>query len=78
MATNIEAADALIRACDANNVKLFVVKQNRLNSTMQLLKRAIDKGRFGRIYLAESNVFWQRPQAYYLSLIHISEPTRPY
>ena len=65
MATNIEAADALIRACDVNNVKLFVVKQNRLNSTMQLLKRAIDKGRFGRIYLAESNVFWQRPQAYY-------------
>ena len=65
MATNIEAADALIRACDANNVKLFVVKQNRLNATMQLLKRAIDKGRFGRIYLAESNVFWQRPQAYY-------------
>ncbi len=65
MATNIEAADALIRACDQNNVKLFVVKQNRLNSTMQLLKRAIDKGRFGRIYLAESNVFWQRPQAYY-------------
>jgi len=65
MATNIEAADDLIRACDQNNVKLFVVKQNRLNSTMQLLKRAIDKGRFGRIYLAESNVFWQRPQAYY-------------
>ncbi|HNX03363.1 MAG TPA: Gfo/Idh/MocA family oxidoreductase [Candidatus Cloacimonas sp.] len=65
MATNIEAADDLIKACDQNNVKLFVVKQNRLNSTMQLLKRAIDKGRFGRIYLAESNVFWQRPQAYY-------------
>jgi UDP-N-acetyl-2-amino-2-deoxyglucuronate dehydrogenase len=57
MATIIETADALIRACDANNVKIFVVKQNRLNSTMQLLKRAIDKGRFGRIYLAESNVF---------------------
>jgi len=65
MATNIESADALIKACDKNNVKLFVVKQNRLDSTMQLLKRAIDKGRFGRIYLAESNVFWQRPQAYY-------------
>lgn len=65
MATNIELADALIRACDQNKVKLFVVKQNRLNATMQLLKRAIDKGRFGRIYLAESNVFWQRPQSYY-------------
>jgi UDP-N-acetyl-2-amino-2-deoxyglucuronate dehydrogenase len=65
MGINIEDADKLIHACDANRVKLFVVKQNRLNSTMQLLKRAIDKERFGRIYLAQSNVFWQRPQAYY-------------
>ncbi len=65
MATNIEAADRLIQACDQNGVQLFVVKQNRLNSTMQLLKKAIDKNRFGRIYMAQSNVFWQRPQAYY-------------
>jgi len=65
MATNIEAADKLIQACDHNGVRLFVVKQNRLNSTMQLLKQAIDKNRFGRIYLAQSNVFWQRPQSYY-------------
>jgi len=65
MATNIESADKLIQACDANGVRLFVVKQNRLNSTMQLLKRAVDKNRFGRIYMAQSNVFWQRPQAYY-------------
>ena len=39
--------------------------QNRLNATMQMLKRAIDKDRFGKIFLAQSNVFWQRPQAYY-------------
>ncbi|MDD2331800.1 MAG: Gfo/Idh/MocA family oxidoreductase [Candidatus Cloacimonetes bacterium] len=65
MAINIEAADKLIKACDMNNVHLFVVKQNRLNSTMQLLKNAIDKNRFGRIYMAQANVFWQRPQAYY-------------
>lgn len=65
MAINIAGADKLIQACDKNGVQLFVVKQNRLNSTMQLLKRAIDKNRFGRIYLAQSNVFWQRPQAYY-------------
>lgn len=65
MAINIEAADTLIKACDDNQVKLFVVKQNRLNSTMQLLKSAVDKNRFGRIYMAQANVFWQRPQAYY-------------
>ena len=65
MAITLEAADALIKACDDNHVQLFVVKQNRLNTTMQLLKRSIDKGRFGKIYLVQSNVFWQRPQSYY-------------
>ncbi|MCB5264784.1 MAG: Gfo/Idh/MocA family oxidoreductase [Candidatus Cloacimonetes bacterium] len=65
MAINIAAADRLIKACDDNHVHLFVVKQNRLNSTMQLLKKAVDKNRFGRIYMAQANVFWQRPQAYY-------------
>lgn len=65
MALNTHTADLLIKACDDNGVKLFVVKQNRLNATMQLLKKAIDKDRFGRIYLAQSNVFWQRPQSYY-------------
>jgi UDP-N-acetyl-2-amino-2-deoxyglucuronate dehydrogenase len=65
MGINIEGADKLIHACDLNKVRLFVVKQNRLNSTMQLLKAAVEKGRFGRIYIAQSNVFWQRPQSYY-------------
>ena len=65
MATDLDSADALIKACDKNKVHLFVVKQNRLNTTMQLLKRAIDKNRFGKIYMVQSNVFWQRPQSYY-------------
>ncbi|MDP8232042.1 MAG: Gfo/Idh/MocA family oxidoreductase [Candidatus Zophobacter franzmannii] len=65
MAINITDADNLIKACDKHGVHLFVVKQNRLNATMQLLKKAIDKGRFGKIYLVQSNVFWQRPQNYY-------------
>jgi UDP-N-acetyl-2-amino-2-deoxyglucuronate dehydrogenase len=65
MAISVREADELIKACDEHGVKLFVVKQNRLNTTMQMLKKAIDKGRFGQIYLAQSNVFWQRPQSYY-------------
>ena len=65
MATRLKDADSLIESCDKNRVHLFVVKQNRLNATMQLLKRAIDKGRFGKIYQASVNVFWQRPQEYY-------------
>ena len=56
---------SLMRACDEAGVHLFVVKQNRLNPPIQLLKRAIDKGRFGRIYMANVTVRWQRPQEYY-------------
>ncbi|MFN8579838.1 MAG: Gfo/Idh/MocA family oxidoreductase [Gemmatimonadaceae bacterium] len=65
MAITLAAADDLVHACDDAGVQLFVVKQNRLNPPVQLLKRAIDKGRFGRIYLANTTVRWTRPQEYY-------------
>ena len=65
MSITLEQADALVDACDAAEVRLFVVKQNRLNPAVQLLKRAVDKGRFGRIYLANTTVRWHRPQEYY-------------
>lgn len=65
MAVSLSQADDLVGACDAAGVHLFVVKQNRLNPPIRLLKRAVDKGRFGRIYLANVTVRWQRPQDYY-------------
>lgn len=65
MATRWEDGKRMVAACDAAGVRLFVVKQNRRNATLQLLKRAIEKKRFGRIYMVNLNVFWTRPQEYY-------------
>ena len=65
MATKFEPAVKMIKTCHENNVRLFVVHQNRYNSTLQLLKQAIDNERFGRIYMVNLNVFWTRPQEYY-------------
>ncbi len=65
MAISLASADELVRACDDNGRHLFVVKQNRLNATIQLVRRAIDKGRFGRMYMANATVRWARPQEYY-------------
>jgi len=65
MSLSLAQADELVRACDDAGVHLFVVKQNRLNPPVQLLKRAVEKGRFGRIYMANVTVRWQRPQEYY-------------
>ena len=65
MATKWDEGLQMVRACREAGVQLFVVKQNRLNPTMQLLKQAIDGGRFGRIFMCTVNVFWTRPQSYY-------------
>ena len=65
MAISLTGADALVNACDKAGVRLFVVKQNRLNPSVQLLKRAVDRNRFGRIYMASCIVHWARPQSYY-------------
>jgi len=42
MAISLTQADELVHACDDAGVQLFVVKQNRLNPPIQLLKRAVD------------------------------------
>lgn len=65
MATRWHDGVNMVRACDEAGVRLFVVKQNRRNATLQLLKNAVEKGRFGRIYMVNINVFWTRPQEYY-------------
>jgi UDP-N-acetyl-2-amino-2-deoxyglucuronate dehydrogenase len=58
MACRLVEADQLIEACDDAGVKLFVVLQNRLNPSIQLVRRAFEEGRFGKIYMITSNVFW--------------------
>lgn len=65
MATRWLDGKRMVAACDQAGVRLFVVKQNRRNATLQLLKRAVEIGRFGRIYMVSVNVFWSRPQSYY-------------
>ena len=65
MATKWSDGKEMVNFCDRKGVRLFIVKQNRGNPTLQLLKRAIDEKRFGRIYLANFNIFWTRPQKYY-------------
>ncbi len=67
MATRWQDGLEMVRACDEAGVRLFVVKQNRRNPTLQLLKSAIEGKRFGRIYLVSINVFWTRPPEYYTS-----------
>ncbi len=65
MATRWADAIEMVSECDKADVELFVVKQNRFNPTLQLLRRAVQEHRFGRLHLIHVNVFWTRPQEYY-------------
>lgn len=65
MATRWNDGLRMVKACDEAGVKLFVVKQNRSNSTLKLLKQAMLEKRFGKVHMVHVNVFWTRPQAYY-------------
>lgn len=65
MATRLADGKRMIAACDEAGVHLLVVKQNRLNPTLQAVKNALLQGRFGRLFMVNVNVFWTRPQDYY-------------
>ena len=65
MALTLNDADAMIEACYRNNVKLFVVKQNRFNVPVLKLREALEAERFGKLILGTVRVRWSRNQAYY-------------
>lgn len=65
MALRMEDADAMIQRYDEAGVKLFVVKQNRYNLPIQALRKAIDKGRFGKMVMGSVCIRWCRTQDYY-------------
>ena len=65
MALSLDDADALIDACASAGVTLTVVLQNRYNPPVQELKRAIEDGKLGKLFLGNATVRWYRPQSYY-------------
>jgi UDP-N-acetyl-2-amino-2-deoxyglucuronate dehydrogenase len=65
MALSMGDADMMIKACDAAQIKLFVVKQNRFNVPVIKLRKAIEAQRFGKLVMGTVRVRWCRPQAYY-------------
>jgi predicted dehydrogenase len=57
--------DAMIKACEKAGVTLATIFPSRFHESSQLLKAAIDKGRFGRMTLGGAHVKWWRTQQYY-------------
>ncbi|MDA8743503.1 Gfo/Idh/MocA family oxidoreductase [Rubripirellula amarantea] len=60
-----ERCDEIIRACDEAGVRLAVTFQSRFHESSQLMKTAVDQGRFGKITMGDAYVKWYRSQEYY-------------
>jgi predicted dehydrogenase len=65
MALTLDDADRLIETCEDHRCRLFVVKQNRFNPAIRMLKQALDQGRFGKLVLGTVRIRWARRQDYY-------------
>lgn len=60
-----EKCKAIVDACRKNNVKLSGIFPSRYHEVSQVIKNAIDKGRFGKIAFADAQIKWFRTQEYY-------------
>lgn len=60
-----EAAEEIVRICDANSVRLGIVFQHRYREASQKLKSLVDDGALGAIGLVRADVPWWREQSYY-------------
>jgi predicted dehydrogenase len=57
--------DKAIAACEAAGVKLAAIFPSRFHDSSIQMKKALDKGRFGRVTLGDAYVKWFRTQEYY-------------
>lgn len=65
IAMSIEDADEIIRRSEEKNVKVSSCHQNRFNIAVQEMRKALEKGRFGKISHGSIHVRWNRNKDYY-------------
>lgn len=65
IALSIEDANAIIKLSKENKVKVCVSHQNRFNKSIQKIREAINKERFGKLFYGTAHVRWCRNYKYY-------------
>ena len=65
IALSIADADAVIDAAKKKGVKVCASHQNRFNKSIQKIREALEKNRFGRMFYGTAHVRWCRDWEYY-------------
>ncbi len=65
MALSLADADRIIGKAKEKGVKVCVSHQNRFNKSIQKIRDAVDKGRFGKMFYGTAHIRWCRDYEYY-------------
>lgn len=65
IALSLADADEIIRRAKEKNVKVCANHQNRFNKSIQKIREAVEKDRFGRLFYGTAHVRWCRDYEYY-------------
>lgn len=65
IALSIEDADKIIEKANRLNLKVCANHQNRFNKSIQKIREALEKNRFGKMFYGTAHVRWRRDHEYY-------------
>lgn len=65
IAMSMEDADAIVKKAQQTGVKVSACHQNRFNTAVQELRKAVETDRFGRLSHGSVQVRWNRNEEYY-------------
>lgn len=65
IALSLADADAIIARAEEKGVKVCACHQNRFNKSIQKIREAVEKKRFGRMFYGTAHIRWNRGYEYY-------------
>lgn len=65
IALSLHDADQIIKLADEKGVKVCACHQNRFNKSIQKIREAIERKRFGKLFYGTAHVRWNRNWDYY-------------
>ena len=65
IALSIEDADKIIEKSNRLNLKVCANHQNRFNKSIQKIREALEKNRFGKMFYGTAHIRWGRDHEYY-------------
>lgn len=65
IALSMEDADRIIEKAEKFNLKVCACHQNRFNKSIQKIREAVEKNRFGKLFYGTAHIRWCRDREYY-------------